>query len=132
MRKFKEIYWIAITLTFILIIFYILFGKEGFTEETIDINIKDTYFVINFWNAIIVFAIIIFFFIYLIRILIEKFKNNISNFVFAAVNLILILILIPFNVMKSNDLENTIYYFSSLSILLILFEVFVIYKLIKK
>ena len=132
MRKFKEFYWIAITLTFVLIIFYILVGNEGFTEETIGINIKDTYFVINFWNALIVFAIIIFFFIYLIRILIEKFKNNISNLVFAVVNVILIVILIPFNFMKSNDSEITIYYFSYLSILLILLEVFVIYKLIKK
>ena len=132
MRKFKEFYWIAITLTFVLIIYYILVGNEGFTEETIGINIKDTYFVINFWNALIVFAIIIFFFIYLIRILIEKFKNNISNLVFAVVNVILIVILIPFNFMKSNDSEITIYYFSYLSILLILLEVFVIYKLIKK
>jgi len=70
---------------------YLQFFKS--TENTtIDINIYDTYFVIEATNILILFISLVFLIVYLVRILISRFRNIIINSVFLLSNLTMIVI----------------------------------------
>ncbi|WP_343914754.1 hypothetical protein [Aquimarina litoralis] len=90
--KRKEIFWLIGTAIFALILNFCLFGVDGFKSESVtDINVHDTYFVIADFHFIILISVLIFFGIYLIRVLKRNFKN-------LSANLILIIATILFSI----------------------------------
>lgn len=65
----KEIYWFLGTLLFTFLGYGLFFGFGSLGEQTMmDVNIHDTYYVFNATHALVPFAIVIFFVIYLIRV----------------------------------------------------------------
>jgi hypothetical protein len=91
--KKKEIYWLIGTILFVIVFF---FGPSGFgsfdlTGET-NVNIHDVYYVIPTIHLFILITTLIFFGIYLIRMLRRNFKNLYANLIFMISNITLILI----------------------------------------
>ena len=92
--KRKEIIWLIGTIVLILIFNFIFLGKDSLTlDSVIDINIHDTMFVIAKINLYILFSVLIFFSIYLIRVLRLNFKNKMANLIFLISNMLMILVL---------------------------------------
>ena len=89
----KEIIWLAGTFLFILIVGFSFFGLANTDDSVLDINVHDTYFVILNRDVFILSTIFILFFVYLIRMLKETFKNLIVNIIFLTSNTLVILIL---------------------------------------
>jgi len=74
--KHKEGYWFVSLLLLAIIINVTFFGTTVFDKkDTININIHDTYFVIPQIYLVIVSTVSIWFWIYLIRMLYNKFTN---------------------------------------------------------
>lgn len=89
----KEIFWLIGTIAFVLILDIFVFGIDNLKiDSTLDINIHDTYFVTPSSHIIWLLNILIFFGIYLLRMLRRNFRNLIANIIFLASNIILILI----------------------------------------
>jgi hypothetical protein len=91
--KKKETFWLIGTILFVIVFF---FGPSGFrnfdlTGET-DINVHDTYYVIPTIHLFILITTLIFFGVYLIRMLRRNFKNLTANLIFMISNITLILI----------------------------------------
>ncbi|RMB56034.1 hypothetical protein EAX61_16305 [Dokdonia sinensis] len=81
--KRKEIFWLIGTAIFVLILNFSLFGVNGFKAESVtDINIHDTYFVIANFHFILLLSVLIFFSVYLLRMLRRNFKNLTVNLIF--------------------------------------------------
>ena len=81
--KKKEIFWLIGTTILVLILNTLIFGIEGFkSDSTIDINIHDTYFVIANFHFILLFTVLIFFGVYLTRMLRRNYKNLTANLIF--------------------------------------------------
>ena len=77
-----------------LILNFILFGVDGFKPESnTDINIHDTYFVIANFHFILLLSVLIFFSVYLIRMLRRSFKNLTANLIFMISGLLIIWVL---------------------------------------
>lgn len=87
-KLYKETFWFLGTSIAILISFYFLFGIDDSTV----LNVKDTYYAIETFTILIPFFISIFFFVYLIRVLIEKFNNLTANFILLIFNLLTIIL----------------------------------------
>ena len=85
--KRKEIVWLITTFGFSIIVCLILLGLDCFnsTSKT-DINIHDTYFVVEKKELSLLIIKLTFFFVYLFRILREKFKNTTANVFFMIAN----------------------------------------------
>ncbi|WP_299316017.1 hypothetical protein [uncultured Aquimarina sp.] len=78
----NETYWLIGTITLVLILNLAIFGIDGFKFESVtDINVHDTYFVIPDFHFIILISVLMFFGIYLIRVLKRNFKNLTANLV---------------------------------------------------
>jgi heme/copper-type cytochrome/quinol oxidase subunit 1 len=93
--KRKEIFWFIGTALFVLILSFLLFGIDGLKSESYtDINIHDTYFVIANFHFILLLAILIFFGVYLLRMLRRNFKNLIANLIFMISGLLSIWVII--------------------------------------
>lgn len=91
--KKKEIYWLVGTVGFIVFLILIFFGIDGLKSDSItDINVHDTYYVIANIHLFIFLSTLIFFGVYLIRVLCCNFKNLTANFIFMISDLALILI----------------------------------------
>ncbi|MDG4716188.1 hypothetical protein [Winogradskyella marincola] len=91
--KKKEIFWLIGTILFVIVFF---FGPSGFrsfdlTGDT-DINVHDTYYVIPTIHLFILINSLIFFGVYLIRMLRRNFKNLTANLIFMISDITLILI----------------------------------------
>ncbi len=87
--KHKEIFWLIGTVLFVLILNFLLFGIDGFkSEPNIDINIHDTYFVIANFHFILLLSMLIFFVVYLLRMLRRNFKNLTANLIFMVTGLL--------------------------------------------
>nr|WP_288932113.1 hypothetical protein [uncultured Allomuricauda sp.] len=81
--KKKETFWILGTICFILIIILWIFGIDGLTLESVtDINVHDTYYVIANIHLIVLLTTLVFFGVYLIRMLKRNFKNLTANLIF--------------------------------------------------
>lgn len=94
MRR-KEIFWLIGTIAFVLITDILVFGiGELKAESVLDINIHDTYFVIANSHFILLFGVLIFFTVYLLRMLRRKFKNLTANLIFMISNILLSLIIV--------------------------------------
>ena len=92
MRK-KETFWLIGTISFVLILIIGVFGIDGLTWESVtDINVHDTYYVIANIHLIIPMVTLIFFGVYLIRMLRRNFKNLTANLIFMISDITLILI----------------------------------------
>ena len=93
MRK-KEIFWLIGTTSFVLILILWVFRIDGLKSEAFtDINIYYTYFVIENSHLIVLIITLIFFTVYLIRMLRQNFKNLTANLVFMISGLLSIWIL---------------------------------------
>ena len=91
--KKKETFWLIGTISFLLILILLVFGIDGLKPESVtDINVHDTYYVIANIHLIILMATLIFFGIYLIRMLRRNFKNLTANLIFMISDISLILI----------------------------------------
>ena len=92
MRK-KETFWLIGTTSFILILILWIFGIGGLkSDSATDINVHDTYYVIANIHLIIPMVTLIFFGVYLIRMLRRNFKNLTANLIFMISDITLILI----------------------------------------
>lgn len=91
--KKKELFWLLGTILFTISINFLLFGSDGLpSESTFNINIHDTYLVIDHLLLILLLSVFIFFNLYLVRVLLQKFKNTTTNLIFLISNVLLILI----------------------------------------
>ncbi|MET0944255.1 MAG: hypothetical protein ABWY22_02485 [Flavobacterium sp.] len=90
---FKEVIWVIV----LFIISYLIYNPHLiFTSEstTIDINIHDTYFVIESSNILILITVFVFYFTYLMRMLFARFKNAVINYIFLFSNILIILVIL--------------------------------------
>ncbi|ARN71143.1 hypothetical protein BST91_05505 [Nonlabens tegetincola] len=91
--KKREKFWLIGTLSFVLILILWIFGISGLRSDSVtDINIHDTYYVIANIHLIIPMVTLIFFGVYLIRMLGRNFKNLTANLIFMVSDITLILI----------------------------------------
>jgi len=141
-------------LIFIFFVLLVYYGIHGFPMDqktldgvsTIDINMYDTYFVIpskHYWLLSLLFTFSI---SYLVRILITKFHNRIANYIYVVVNALFIVSLVYvirfFNTIfrefkeRSVDIDpffyNLFYLATALFIFSVIFEIYVLYKTIKR
>lgn len=142
----KEVLWFVGTF----VVAYLLFDPSlsfDFAESTVDINVHDTYFVIEGSHILILITIACFFAIYLCRMLIYRFKNFAVNIIFMVANALQVLSLVGIaNMVKAflDMFPEQGYYISQspegfkplyytliiLSVLLAALEVFTLYKTI--
>lgn len=91
--KRKEIIWLIGTIIFVLLVHFAIFGMNGLqTDATLDINIYDTYLVISSSHFMLLSTVLIFFGIYLVRMLRRNFKNLTANLMFMIANILMILL----------------------------------------
>tara|TARA_R110000868_G_scaffold244035_2_gene500161 strand:+ start:2008 stop:2487 length:480 start_codon:yes stop_codon:yes gene_type:complete len=92
--KRKELYWILGTSILVIILNLFFFGKNAFIADgTININIHDTYFVLANLHFVSLLSIFVFFIVYLIRSIINRYENVTVNIVLIATTIALILII---------------------------------------
>ena len=97
MRK-KELFWFISTTILVLILNTLIFGFDGLkANAALDINIHDTYFVLQNFHFIILLGVLVFFGVYLVRTLRSNFKNLTANLILMIATLLLILVLIGFD-----------------------------------
>ena len=85
--KRKEIIWLIATFGISIIICLILLGLNCFSSSTTDINIHDTYFVVEKNELSLLIIKLTFFFVYLTRMIKRKFKNLTANLIFMIANI---------------------------------------------
>ena len=89
----KEILYFSSSIIIALIAFHFAFGLTNIqTESTLDINLHDTYFVIEKKEFLPLFCTMILYLFYLIKVCIQKFKNRVTLWIFSIISLIIILI----------------------------------------
>ena len=77
-----------------LILNFSIFGVDGFKSESVtDIDVHVTYFIISNIHFILLFSVLVFFSVYLIRMLRRNFKNLTANMIFMISGLLNIWIL---------------------------------------
>ena len=70
-----------------------IFGIDGLTSDTVtDINVYDTYFVVATTHLIVLITTLMFFAVYLIRMLGRNFKNLTVNLIFMVSDITLIVV----------------------------------------
>ncbi|WP_163409669.1 hypothetical protein [Flavobacterium ajazii] len=88
----KEIIWPVA----LLIISYLIYNPDlsfnSNNKSTIDINIHDTYFVIESLNILFLIIAVLFFIVYLVRTIASRLKNNIINGMFLFSNILMIIV----------------------------------------
>ena len=112
----KELFWLIGTFLCSIVLNLGIFGSDLFDKNTtFDINIHDTYFVFAYMHIAICVCVLLFFTIYLIKILKNRFNNIFSNSVFIISTILFILIiniirglLNSFNLNISGSSENTV------------------------
>lgn len=92
-RLIWEILFSLIAIITSLFVFHFAFGLTNFgTESVIDIDVYDTYFVIQKRELFPLFSLIFLYVSYFAKICIQKFKNRQSLWIFSIISLITILI----------------------------------------
>jgi hypothetical protein len=152
----KEILYFFILLAIPLLLFHYIFDLSNIkTENQLDFNVHDTYFIIFKLELLTVFILMFLYLVYSVRVLIQKFKNRITAWVFSIISIFLILIFPtvlsfvkslsvepgftiypPLSVQAQEKVEvmenifNTIYpVFYCIYILITIFGLFAIYRL---
>nr|WP_315220569.1 hypothetical protein [uncultured Flavobacterium sp.] len=91
-RLTKEIIWSVV----LLIISYLAYNPNlvfPHKETSVDINIHDTYFVIESTNILILTILFVFFFTYLVRMISTRFRIITINSIFLLSNLLMIILI---------------------------------------
>lgn len=92
LRK-KEVFWLLATILLTTVLYVVMFGVSGVdSNKTLDINIHDTYFAIANTHLILLWGVLIFFIVYLIRMLRGSFKNLTVNVFFMIATILLIVL----------------------------------------
>ena len=89
---FTEIIWLVLSLGSAMVLTWLIFGWS-FHQETIDIHLHDTMLVIYCGHIIALFALIIIFLSYSIRLIRQSFSKNLLNYIHLASGLALVLML---------------------------------------
>ena len=98
--KKREILWLVGTLLVGLVLNIVVFGINVFEASSpIDINVHDTYFIIEDWTLIFVPSILLIVVVYLIRTLVYKFKNLTANLILMISTVLLIQAISEINLM---------------------------------
>lgn len=88
----KEIIWAVI----LLIISYLIYNPDlsfnSNNKSTIDVNIHDTYFVIESLNILFLIIAVLFFIVYSVRMIVSRLKNSIINGMFLFSNILMIIV----------------------------------------
>ncbi len=106
--KTKELYWLLGTTTLIPLMNLLFYGIDGFNSDSVvDINVHDTYYVISNFEFMFILGVGIFFGVYLVRTLINKFKNLTSNLILMISIILLILALIGISSMLDAFIKQT-------------------------
>jgi heme/copper-type cytochrome/quinol oxidase subunit 1 len=86
----------------------LIFGIDGLKfDSTLDIKVNDTYFLIANSHFILVFGVLVFFSIYLIRTLLGNFQNLTTNLILMISTILLIIILNEINTMAEVFVQQT-------------------------
>lgn len=93
MKTFKkEIIWAVV----LLIISYLIYNPNlsfnSNNKSTIDVNIHDTYFVIESLNILFLIIAVLFFIVYSVRMIVSRLKNSITNGMFLFSNILMIIV----------------------------------------
>lgn len=89
----KEIYWLAGTLLAILIFYFVMFGSSGFSPGSHNsVNIHDTYFVFETFHLLFLISVLLFFIVYMIRAVVQKFRNPTVNRILIIFSIILVFV----------------------------------------
>ncbi|WP_417368542.1 hypothetical protein [Flavobacterium beibuense] len=93
MNKYlKETIWFILPFLISVLFTLLCFGIKVFNENTIDINVHDTYFVLIPFHFVIALGIVFMIMAYSGRVLHHFLKNNrIANYLFIVIQIILIL-----------------------------------------
>ncbi|AWH73834.1 hypothetical protein DCS32_06605 [Dokdonia sp. Dokd-P16] len=92
MKKINTYLFFLTTLLFLFLAIGV-FDLSVLGNETLDINVRDTYFIIDQRIIFILFAVLIFSLVFLVRSLIKKFKDNFANYIYLSFSVIGILAL---------------------------------------
>lgn len=90
MKKTNTYLFFLTTLLFLLLGIGV-FNLSVLENKTLDINVHDTYFIIDQRILFILFAVFSFCFVFLIRGLIKKLKDNFANYIYVSFSIIGIL-----------------------------------------
>ncbi len=92
--KRKEVFWLVGTLFYVLGVSVVFFGIEVLNPfGSVDFNVHDSYFVMVNYHFLFLFGTLVFFFVYLARMLRRNFKNLTANSVFVVSNVLLVIIM---------------------------------------
>ena len=93
-KSIKEIIWpVALLIISCLIYDPSLQFFSSNKQSTIDINIHDTYFVIESLNILFLIIALLFFIVYSIRMIISRLKNTTINGMFLLSNVVMIIVI---------------------------------------
>lgn len=99
----KETIWLISTILVTMVVIAATLGVNVFKpNETTVINVYDTYFVVAYKYLIIPIATLVFFGVYLVRMLRRSFKNSTANIIFMIANVLLI-VLVAFFMSLANS-----------------------------
>jgi len=108
LKKKKELFWFIGTIIFVLILTFLIFGIEGLkSNSAFDINIHDTYFVLTNFQFILLFGVLIFFGVYLVRALRRNFKNITANLILIISTILLLIIVSRISTIAENFIQQT-------------------------
>lgn len=96
MTKKETIYLISTTILSTVVIAATLGVKVLKPNETTVINVYDTYFVVAYQHLIFPIATLVFFSVYVVRVLRRSFKNSTANVIFMIANVLLMLLVVFF------------------------------------
>lgn len=89
----KEIPWFLGTLVLAGILVLWIFGMDGLKPHAMtDINVYDTYYVVSTIYPVLGLVIAVFFWGYLLRMLLGKFRNRTANLIFLISDVLMIMI----------------------------------------
>jgi len=90
MKKTNTYLFFLTTLLFLVLAIGV-FNLSVLGNETLDINVHDTYFIIDQRIIFILFAVLTFCLVFLTRSLIKKFKDNFANYIYLSFSVVGIL-----------------------------------------
>lgn len=85
-----EALWLILALAFTILFFSLLFGWS-YSQNTIDIYLKDTAFVINRWHVLFPLFCLVTFLLFLMKELRNLFRRTLSNWILIIIGVALII-----------------------------------------
>lgn len=129
--KQQEFAYFATTIGATLITSILLFGIDNLKKQDLVLNIHDTYFVMNKFHYFMVCTPITFVLLYTIRVVIQRFKNLISNLILAISNGLLLIILLNIVLNRTENEINLNHKFWMILLCLSALEIYIVIKLTK-